>query len=209
MFVHSLWALTSLPLADTSGRLSDELGEFERIELHPGFMLSRPVRNVILESDDGWTKSSHSNVVDNLLAVYLLNPRSSGLPPDTGTVVGAVSALPELNSTIIAGVVASTEGHMITPDLSRSKLSDLDIYEARIVDDQAERSITYSDPQWAAFRFDSDWGSTEALTAATVLFGRTSLLTVFSDGQIWLQGVSPESVPEAITKTVGKLWPRE
>jgi hypothetical protein len=208
VFVHSLWSLTPLPLDVVRGRLLAELTDFQHPAANQGFDLFRSVRTINIGLEDAWTTYSTETVVDHLLAVYIIDTRSGF--PATGTIVGAVSDLPEANSTVMDQVIASTGGHIIQPDLRRDRVFDeLDVYEARVVDDSSERSITYSNPGEARVRYSVDWADNQPLTAATALHEDGSLLTAFTDGQIWLEGVQPADVSQAMKKTFGKLWPQE
>jgi hypothetical protein len=123
-------------------------------------------------------------------------------------VFGTASDLPALNSAIMDDWVRLTDGVRVVPNLDRDRLADLPVYEARVVSDDGERSITYANPESAASRFADDWPRDVALTAATIRHDPDVLLTAFADGQVWFEGAGPERVPEVITNTVCYLWQR-
>ena len=114
--------------------------------------------------------------------------------------------MPALNSVIMDELQSVTYGNLMLPNLERNRVANLPVYEARIATSEGERSITYTDPEHATSRFLEDWASDASLTAATVRHDPGVLLTAFSDGQIWLQGAAPDTIPEVVTNTVSYLW---
>lgn len=208
MFVHSLWSLASLSFWDAQAAVSEFLGDFEPYQIGPGsIMRTRTERTAGVGGGDDWIRPGEENWVDHLAAVYVLDVGQAGFPSlPGGTVMGAVSNLPALNADIMDQFVSRMQARIIEPDLRRDTLANLHVYEARIVTDAGERSITYADPDSASSRFADDWAGDAPLTAATLWHEHNGLLTAFADGQIWLEGVGPSEVPDVVAQTVGRLW---
>jgi hypothetical protein len=206
MFVHSLWSRSPLPVEQASSTIRDQLGFEMRGDATEFFMLDRLEQAESADFDGAWMTPA-SNVASHRVVVYVLDPQRLPLPGPRGSIIGAVSDLPALNSVIMDELQSVTYGKLILPNLERNRVANQRVYEARIATSEGERSITYTDPEHATSRFLEDWASNASLTAATIRHDPGVLLTAFSDGQIWLQGAAPDRVPEVVTNTVSYLWP--
>jgi hypothetical protein len=209
VFVHSLWSVTSLPFGRANFTVAELLSDFEPSSgADPRIAaFTRTEQIASADFDDTWARPVGENWVDHLTAVYVLDTEAAGFQHLPGrTVIGAVSDLPAVNSDIMDQLQSNTAGQTIEADLRLDRLAGLRVYEARVTTDTGERSITYADPEHAASLLAQDWGGDASLTAATIQYGDTVLLTAFADGQIWLNGVAPEAVPEVVSATVSRLW---
>jgi hypothetical protein len=211
VFVHSLWSVTPLPFGLANFTVAQVLNDFEASAgSDPGIaVFTRTEQIASTDLDESWARPTGDNWVAHLTAVYVLDTEAAGLQLQQlpgRTVIGAVSDLPAANSDLMDQLRGSTQGQIIEPDLRLDRLTNLRVYEARVVTDTGERSITYADPDHAASHFAEDWAGDSSLTAATIQHDDSVLLTAFADGQIWLGGVAPEAVPEVVSATVSRLW---
>jgi hypothetical protein len=205
VFVHSLWAESPGPYEFVRDYIRTYFEATRAFEGSGYFMLTRTEQ---AEGDpgDAWIRPE-STAASHQVAVYVLDPSRSRHPVG-GTVIGAASYLPALNSDIMDELNESVPPvRPLLPHLDRDRVADLSVYEARIVTEDIERSITYADRDRAGSRFREDWSSETSLTAATLRYEPLGVLvTAFSDGQIWLEGTDPETIPEVVAGTVSRLW---
>ena len=205
MFVHSLWSHTSAEYDSVLEGLREVFGDLEQLTDDGAgrFFLTR-TSVVEGQRSDAWI-SPEATAASYHLTVHVLESERLNAPH--GTIVGTVSHLPALNSDVMDDLRDVLGAEPVFPDLTPGRVANLQVYEARIVTDDGERSITYSDPHHAAALFRQDWSGAPSLTAATIRHEELgALVTAFADGQVWLEGTEPTLVPEVLAGTVGRLW---
>jgi len=206
VFVHSLWSSSPLPVGQARDAVRTVLPEFE-VSGTDSFSLTRFEQAEDADFDNVW-RTPASSVATHRVVVYVLDQLRLPVvaPSSPGSIIGAVSDLPALNSVIMDQLQSAIGSRPMLPNLNRNRVANFTVYEARIVSGDGERSITYADPSVATSRFLDDWPVDASLTAATIRHDPSVLLTAFSDGQIWLQGATPEEIPNVIENTVSFLW---
>jgi hypothetical protein len=203
VFVHSQWAYSPRTYESVRDGIRTY---FDAIRIHeePGYTMLTRTEQAEGDPGDAWSKPE-STAASHQVAVYVLDSRRLRLPG--GAVIGAASHLPALNADIMDELRGGLPARLLRPNLNPDRVADLSIYEARIVTDEGERSITYADPNRAALLFREDWPAQTSLTAVTLRHQSLGVLvTAFSDGQIWLEGAEPEMIPEVVAGPVRRLW---
>jgi hypothetical protein len=206
MFVHSLWYLFSDEHAGLSAQVERVLGtSASRAELPNGTLVTRP--ELVPSSIDPSPWAEPPDPTPGLVGVYVLDGEVVTSRALGGQVVGVVSPFPALNRYTLEELSAGTDGRPLLPDLAWSNLLSIarsDLFELRVANSDQEVAVTYlagqpeGGPGWP---FEHH----EQFTAATVRWNHR-LITVFADGQIWLDDIPPVDVPAAISNVVSQLW---
>jgi len=222
MWVHSLWSLVPGEVNELVQYISDGvLSDNSEHQDIPGGLLLRQRDTVVEVPTDGdWIRTPGAAETTELVGLYVLTPMEYGLQSTGGrSLVGIVSARPASNHALLerARMVISKYANYtaesiipILPALSKRALRDLNgltVYEARTERDDREVSVTYFHPD--APDVLDEWPDDATEFAAVTMSWGNHLLTVFADGQVWLQGVAPEEVPSAIGTVGANLWGRD
>lgn len=219
MWVHSLWSLVPGGVGELVKYLSDDvLQNAEHQELQGGTLLRQRGTFAELPKDDAWVQAPTAETIE-LAGVYVLSPTEYGLQSASGrTLVGAVSPRPASNYALVERALTTVSRYTdyrpenvlpLLPILSKDALLHLDgmtLYEARTEQESREVSVTYFDPKSPGVL--DEWPDDSTEFAAATVNWQNHLLTVFTDGQVWLEGVTPEEVPSAIGAVSINLWGR-
>jgi hypothetical protein len=209
MWIHSLWSLVPGTPEDLAVKLTEQLfvgGSID--ELRGGVMLKRRDSFTGRRDDDAWSIEPDSGFETvEVSALYVVNPKTIGVPAAGGrTLVGIASPRPAANHSFVSRLAAKFDATAVLPVLSKRNLLDLaglTVYEVRKEEDERESSVTYLDAKQPVVL--NDWADETEFDAVTLNLGG-SLLTHFADGQLWLNGLAPEDVPDAVGVLGAQLW---
>jgi hypothetical protein len=208
MWVHSLWTLITGQVDELS--LSLAQGPFEgadRTLIQAGVMLHRLDAFADSPDSSSWIQVPVVEAKE-LAGLYVLDPPSLGFPAAQGRVlVGVASPRPASNQVLASRITAQRNASALLPVLSKRallELKGLTLYEARTESDDREVSVTYLDPLRTGVL--DEWPDDGTEFAAATLTWEGHLLTVFADGQLWLDDVPPEQVPFAVQEIGRNLW---
>ena len=218
MWVHSLWSLVPGEVGELGQHLSGALKDPEQQKLPGGILLRQWGWFRELPPDDPWVQTSSTEATE-LSGLYVLAPEEYGLQSAGGrSLVGAVSLRPASNHRLVESALAVLSRQVehqpenvltLLPVLSKDILLHLDglsLYEARTEREDREVSVTYLDPESPGLL--NEWPDDATEFAAATFNWQNHLLTVFADGQVWLEGVTPDQVPSAIGVVSVNMWGR-
>jgi hypothetical protein len=219
VWVHSLWSLVPGEVDKLVQYVSEGvLQSAVHQDLPGGMLLRQPSTFAELPKDDAWVHTPEAEI-NELAGLYVLSSREYGLPTSNGrSLVGIVSPRAVSNHVLLERVLAAVSRYTdyqaenvlsMLPVLSKDTLLNMkgmSIYEARTEREDREISVTYLSPETSGVLGEWPDDATE-FTAVTINW-ENHLITVFSDGQVWLQGVPPEEVPSAIGAISVNLWGR-
>ena len=216
VWVHSLWSLAPGSVSELVKHLSSRvLQDAEPQPLSGGFLLRQEGTFEELPKDDPWVRA-HSSSTTELAGLYVLEPEHYGLRGTGGrSLVGAASPRPASNHALVDRVAAAlidpdyyhqSEPLTLLPTLSKDNLLNLKgltVYEARTEREDREVSITYLTP--TALGLLDEWADSTEFAGVTVNWNG-HLASIFADGQLWLEGISPEDVPLVVGTISVNLW---